>query len=414
MFLPKDVKFIIDKFKENSYEAFVVGGCVRDSLLDRELNDYDITTNAMPEKTIELFDKTIPTGLQHGTVTVMISKVPYEVTTYRIDGEYKDNRRPDDVIFVSDIKEDLSRRDFTINAMAYNPYLGFKDFFNGQDDLKNKIIRAVGDADKRFNEDALRMLRAVRFATQLDFKIDENTFDAIKDNAALIKNVSYERINIELIKMLKSSSPSLGIKLLEETKLLENIFSDMYVKNFNYDYFLGNISYLDKINNFVPARLCFVLQTAFVDISEEEFKAVLRKLKLDNKTIDSAKQIFLNCNYISYNNIVCDKDLKLFLSKLDKSLSLEIFEYLIQIAEFKNIDVSHIKSLQKRTIEIFDNNEALCIKDLCINGSDLIKELNIKAGKQLGEILNNLLLKVFEDNSLNTRTQLLELAKLYL
>ena len=237
MFLIADAKFILDKFYENGYEAFIVGGCVRDTLLDRKLNDYDITTNAMPEKTIELFEKTIPTGLKHGTVTVIINKTPYEVTTYRVDGEYKDNRRPDDVIFVSDIKEDLARRDFTINAMAYSPYFGFKDFFNGRDDLDNRLIKAVGDADKRFNEDALRMLRAIRFSAQLNFTIEEKTYKAIKTNSSLIKNISKERINIELNKILQSNSPSLGIKMLEETNLLKNLLPVEHNKYLDKEYF---------------------------------------------------------------------------------------------------------------------------------------------------------------------------------
>ena len=194
MKLPNNVQYILDKFDSNGFEAFIVGGCVRDSLLNKKPQDYDITTNAFPEKIEELFDKTIPTGIKHGTVTVLIDKNSYEVTTYRVDGEYLNNRKPKDVKFVSNIEEDLSRRDFTINAMAYSPYLGFKDCFNGKEDLKNKLIRCVGNPDKRFSEDALRMLRAIRFSCQLNFKIEKLTAESIRKNFKLIKNISMERI----------------------------------------------------------------------------------------------------------------------------------------------------------------------------------------------------------------------------
>ena len=192
--IPKNVKFIIDTYYNNNYEAFMVGGCVRDSLLGLKPKDFDITTSALPEITENLFTKTIPTGIKHGTVTVVIDKENFEVTTYRTEENYIDNRRPEKVEFVKDLKEDLSRRDFTINAFAYNDKEGLIDYFNGMDDLKNKVIRAVGDPNKRFNEDALRMLRAIRFSAQLGFSIESKTYDAIKDNVQLIKNKSNERI----------------------------------------------------------------------------------------------------------------------------------------------------------------------------------------------------------------------------
>ena len=172
----------------------MVGGCVRDCILGKEPKDYDVTTSATPNITENLFNKTIPTGIQHGTVTVVIDNENLEVTTYRTEGQYLDNRRPESVNFVSDIKEDLSRRDFTMNALAFNDREGLIDYFNGLDDIKNKIIRAVGEPSKRFQEDALRMLRAIRFSCQLGFEIEESTYIAIKDNYKLIKNISIERI----------------------------------------------------------------------------------------------------------------------------------------------------------------------------------------------------------------------------
>ena len=227
MKIPSGVNTIIKTLYENGFEGFLVGGCVRDSILNRNPNDYDVTTNALPDDIIRIFEKTIPTGIKHGTVTVLLNKEPFEVTTYRIDGEYLNNRSPEEVTFVTNIKEDLARRDFTINAMAYNDEKGLVDFFNGRDDLKNKIIRCVGDADKRFNEDALRMLRAIRFCTQLDFEIEEKTLAAITNNSHLIKNISVERVADELNKCLLCNKPSKAFLLLEKTGLLKYILPDL-------------------------------------------------------------------------------------------------------------------------------------------------------------------------------------------
>lgn len=195
--LPEDVKYIINVLNKNNFEAYVVGGCVRDSILKRSINDWDITTNAKPDEVVKLFDKTIKTGIQHGTVTVVLNNENYEVTTYRLDGNYVDGRHPEEIHFVSSLKEDLARRDFTINALAYNEESGLQDYYRGVEDLQNKIIRAVGDPLKRFDEDALRMLRAIRFSAQLDFEIEENTFNAIKELSYSINRISIERIREE-------------------------------------------------------------------------------------------------------------------------------------------------------------------------------------------------------------------------
>lgn len=204
MILPKNVSYIISKLEQAGFEAYAVGGCVRDTLLERKPQDWDITTSAKPLQIKELFKKTIDTGIQHGTVTVMLDHVGYEVTTYRIDGEYEDNRHPKKVEFTDNLKLDLERRDFTINAMAYNDNRGLVDEFGGIKDLKDGIIRCVGDAGQRFDEDALRMLRAVRFAGQLGFAIEEKTREAIVERADHLKNISAERIRVELTKLLVS------------------------------------------------------------------------------------------------------------------------------------------------------------------------------------------------------------------
>ena len=202
--MPTAVEFITNELNKSGYEAYICGGALRDVFLERPIHDYDICTSATPEEIIKTFpyEKIIPTGLQHGTVTIVIDDIPYEVTTYRIDGEYTDNRRPDNVIFTKNIFEDLKRRDFTINAMAYSSQLGFVDPFYGLNDINNKVIRCVGNPNDRFNEDGLRILRAIRFAAQLDFTIDKKTSEAIHNNKHLLYYISKERIQSELFKIL--------------------------------------------------------------------------------------------------------------------------------------------------------------------------------------------------------------------
>ena len=200
--LPKDVKLILSKLNEHKYEAYIVGGCVRDSLLGLAPHDWDICTSALPEQIIEVFNgyRVIPTGLKHGTVTVIINDSQYEITTYRIDGEYEDNRHPKEVSFTNSLKDDLSRRDFTINSMAYNPSVGLIDYFDGQNDLDRKIIKCVGNPNKRFNEDALRILRSLRFSSTYGFYVEKETNNAIHQNVNLLNNISNERIQNELCK----------------------------------------------------------------------------------------------------------------------------------------------------------------------------------------------------------------------
>ena len=205
--LPEHVQAIIGKLEEAGYEAYAVGGCVRDSLIGRIPGDWDITTSAKPGEVKALFARTVDTGIQHGTVTVLMDKMGYEVTTYRVDGEYEDGRHPREVEFTASLLEDLKRRDFTINAMAYNDRCGIVDIFGGRQDLKDKIIRCVGDAMERFSEDALRILRAVRFSAQLGCTIAESTRQAVSSLAGNLKHISAERIQAELVKLLLSDNP---------------------------------------------------------------------------------------------------------------------------------------------------------------------------------------------------------------
>ena len=205
--MPANARRIICTLQKAGFEAYIVGGCVRDAILGKEPDDWDITTSARPEQVKALFSRTIDTGIAHGTVTVMFGKEGYEVTTYRVDGKYEDHRRPASVTFTASLLEDMKRRDFTINAMAYNETEGIVDHFDGIGDLQRKIIRCVGEPKERFDEDALRILRAVRFAAQLNFSIDEKTQKAIRDQAVFLKDISAERIHVELTKLLVSAHP---------------------------------------------------------------------------------------------------------------------------------------------------------------------------------------------------------------
>lgn len=430
--MPSDVKHIINVLVRNGYEGYMVGGCVRDLIINREPNDYDITTNAKPETVVGLFDNVILTGLKHGTVTVVINNTKYEVTTYREDGEYKDNRRPESVKFVGDIKKDLSRRDFTINAMAYNQENGLVDYFNGVSDLQNGIIRTVGDPEKRFDEDSLRMLRAVRFAVQLNFKIDESIIDSIKIFSNNIKTISIERVREEFNKIILTN-PN-GLKLLHECNLLKHIvkpLDDAYSHYVNsnlksYNLYEHLILSSCNIKNDLSLRLTMIfhdlgklynyhnelerLDNSFVKsayISEK----ILRTLKYDNSTIKKVKTLITYINSDLSNKILIKK----LLNKIDE----ELFGDLIKVIKAHIISESSkdkyskeikVFSIEKKYREIIENKECFRIRDMNINGKDLIK-IGVNKGKDVGIMLNYLLCKVIEDNSINSKEKLLELAK---
>ncbi|MCM0646950.1 CCA tRNA nucleotidyltransferase [Clostridium swellfunianum] len=432
----KDVSFILDTLNKNNFEAYIVGGCVRDSLLKRQLRDWDITTSALPEEIIKLFDKTIPTGIKHGTVTVVINKENYEVTTYRIDGEYSDNRHPDEVVFTRSLKEDLSRRDFTVNALAYNEVEGLVDMFNGIEDLKNKTIRCVGDPNKRFTEDALRMLRAIRFACQLRFSIEKDTYEAIGSNYHLLKNVSSERIRDELDKILMSPVPSRGIIMLQETKLLDNIIPELNEsvgfdqKNPHHDknVFDHIMAVLDNSIESLPVRLGALLhdigkpRTFTIDkkgighfyghniVSAEMSEVILKRLKYDNATIK--KVLIIVTEHMSAYNNMKNKTLKKFISRVGVENLDDLFE--LQIADSKghkkNADYSPILKRKNDVKKILDNGEPFTVSQLKITGDDLIK-LGVKPGKEIGVVLKDLLEKVMEKPELNTKEKLLDIAK---
>lgn len=439
IFIPDEVNFIIDKFYENNFEAFIVGGCVRDSILGIEPKDFDITTSAKPEDTISLFEKTIPTGIKHGTITVRVTNNSYEVTTFRTDGTYIDNRRPSCVEFVSDIKEDLSRRDFTINALAYNNSK-FIDYFDGVSDIKNRIIRCVGEADKRFKEDALRMLRAVRFSCQLNFKIEDKTLNAIRENSSLIQNISKERIRDELCKILISNNAHLGIDLLEKCGLLKFIlpkiqalvnYTPISIKH-NRNVFSHTLKVIENTKN---NNLLLRVAALFHDVGKLETLAlredgiyyfpnhsnvgavmsydILRDLRFDNKSIDIICKLIKNHLILKPFDMMTRYEAKKLLNHIGKDYIKLLFD--LQRADTNSLDsptifLEKVNFTEKLIDDIIFSNEPLSLKDLNITGQDLIKHCNLKQGKVLGETLNFLLDEVLKDSSLNNREILLNLA----
>ena len=391
--IPSDVQFIIDSFYNNGYEAFMVGGCVRDALLNKMPMDYDITTSAPPEVTEKLFSKTIPTGIQHGTITVVINNIPYEVTTYRTEGNYVDNRRPDKVDFVTDIKEDLSRRDFTINAFAYNNKSGLIDYFSGISDLNNKIIKSVGIANDRFNEDALRMLRAIRFSSQLDFSISTETYNAISNNASLLTNISYERIRVEISKILLSNNTFKGLTMLDETGILSYILPELTIDiNPNID--------------LVPNNISCKLAALFKDYNVDLVSSILRRLTFDNSTINKTLILIKHYNDIDLCN--SKSDCKRLISETGPE---NIFDL---ISLYESIEMANINIFRNHVTSILDNKDPLYIKDLNINGDTLTKELNLASGKIIGDILNHLLDLVIDDKINNDASSLLIEASKYI
>ncbi|MCD7855737.1 MAG: CCA tRNA nucleotidyltransferase [Clostridiales bacterium] len=386
MKLNKDVIYILDSLQEAAFEGFVVGGCVRDFLMGLDPHDYDITTNALPKDLKKIFPRTVDTGIKHGTVTVLVGKRSYEVTTYRIDGEYKDSRHPEEVIFVQDIEKDLSRRDFCMNAIAYSPKDGYIDPFGGRNDIKSGIIKGVGDPNLRFNEDALRMLRAVRFSAQLGFKIEENTYAALKKNAELIKNVSMERVATELLRLLCSSHCEKA-DLLCSTNLgdycVPEITEALRKRGAEIISVLKNANKKGYINE--ETALAAVLAK-----DPEPLKA-LKDLKLSNKLIDNVTALI---KYYDFDLKTGEYELRQLYSLLGDL----VFE-LLNLKDAKEEDVS-------AAYEFLKSERILTKKDLSVNGRDLMS-LGLK-GRQIGAAEEGLLDIILRDPKQNKKETLLK------
>lgn len=430
--LPKDVENIIKTIEEAGFEAYAVGGCVRDSLLLREPDDWDITTSAKPEQIKALFRKTIDTGIAHGTVTVMMHHKGYEVTTYRIDGEYEDSRHPKEVTFTLDLLEDLRRRDFTINAMAYNDRSGIVDAFCGMGDLDNKIIRAVGEPEARFEEDALRIMRAVRFSAQLGYEIEENTRKAIRALAGNLRHISAERIQVELVKLVQSPHPE-KIRDLYEMGISKvfmpefDAIMETEQNNPHHMYSVGehtirammaaeadkNLRLAMLFHDFGKSR-CKTTDEEGVDHfhghsakSEEMSKEILKRLKFDNDTIHIVSRLVQNHDY----DIVPEKK---YVRRAVNRIGEDIFGLLLKVKqadldaqsdylkEEKQQKLCRIKELYQ---EILEDEECTSLRMLAVKGTDLIA-WGMQPGKEIGEMLARLLEEVLDNPQSNQKEKL--------
>lgn len=403
--LPKNVQIIIDELNRAGYEAYAVGGCVRDMLLFKEPQDWDITTSATPEKMKEIFPKTIDTGIQHGTITVRMGGESYEVTTYRIDGEYEDGRHPKQVQFTSSLREDLRRRDFTINAMAYSDTQGLIDLFEGKKDLKEHRIKAVGNPMERFSEDALRMLRAARFSAQLGFCIEEETKKAIKALAKNLKQVSQERIHTEFIKLLVSPHPE-EIMVCYETGLLEQFFPELSdaVGKRDAKELSRLISSLQQCKPDKDLRLVLLFHFSGESGSEAAVMAekVLRRLKLDGNTINRTTHLLRYLTEYPEGDMVA---MRHYFSQV----TLKYAEDLVYLKKLLQGEEA-IAELEKALYRIIENRECIDIKELAITGADLLA-LGVQQGREVGEWLKTALDYVMERPECNEKEILTDYIK---
>ncbi len=391
--IDKNAKLIVETLKNAGYNAFVVGGCVRDMVMGLPPKDFDIATSAKPFEVKELFNKCIDTGIEHGTVTVVINKEMYEVTTFRIDGEYLDNRKPESVLYTDDVREDMLRRDFTMNAIGYNEIDGFIDYFDGLTDIKNKIIRGVGEPAVRFNEDALRMLRAIRFSSTLGFEIEKNTYDAIIEKRELLKNISVERIREEFTKTLFAEYNE-RISLLIETELIKYYDEDFF------NYIKDNLAKIIELIKISKKDRTYLYVALLFNQNKETAKKTLTNLKWDNKTIKDVSEIV---GELKTEIIETDYFIRKFVSKHGIE-NTKIFLYFREILDTR--DYSNLKEFLN---DIVENNYPTIIKELDIDGNDL-KEIGIVNGKQIGETLSYLLDEVLKDPTLNNKSILLKMA----
>lgn len=403
MEIPGDVEWILNKLNTSGFEAFAVGGCVRDTLLGRVPGDWDITTSAKPEQVKAIFGRTIDTGLLHGTVTILRGGTGYEVTTYRIDGEYEDGRHPKSVEFTADLKEDLRRRDFTINAMAYSHKTGIVDIYGGMQDLKDGLIRCVGDAMERFTEDALRILRAIRFSAQLGFDIEKETYMAIGRIAPNLVHVSRERIQMELTKLLTSVHPE-KILLVYETGISPYISSSFHQVLDKDRHPYGNPDFVQLVAERQPPCKKSLRYAAFLRFTtEEKAVQVLKDLKMDNDTINRVRTL------IHWLPVLFRED-KVQLRRVMSQMSDELFDDLMDLkrAVYKE-EIPYLKVISEMRDEIRQSGDCTRMKDLAVSGNDLIGA-GIKPGKEIGRILGELFETVIERPEANERGELIRMA----
>ena len=450
--IPDILKKMNEIFVQHGYKAYLVGGAVRDMLMEKEPHDWDVTTDATPEQVMSIFRKVIPTGIAHGTVTVHFMKNEIEVTTFRTESDYSDGRHPDKVEYTGNIEEDLSRRDFTINAIA--SYLGdgtITDPFHGRDDIKRKIIRTVGNPLERFSEDGLRPVRAVRFSAQLGFEIERETLKAISEPEILKKTsgISLERFRDELLKLMKAEKPSAGLKLMEESGILDIFIPELkkcrgcIQGDFRGYHQFDVLDHLFYACDGAPASKQNVrLAALFHDIGKpdvkrviptpqgEQFtfynheaksqqitKEILFRLKFSNAEISNICHLVVN-HMFNYTQDWTDAAVRRFLAKIQAENLEDLYD--LRLADIYGMNNAPVRGQDSRTIALLnelkdrisketEKNSVLSLKQLAVNGKDLMKN-GISAGKDLGFVLNQLLETVLEDPSQNEKEQLIKIA----
>lgn len=433
--MPKEVLFILNKLNEEGFDAYIVGGCVRDKLLGLHPHDYDITTSAKPDEIKRVFKdfKTILIGEEFGTVGVLIDKTLYEVTTFRIDGKYLNFRKPENVTFSKSLREDLKRRDFTINAMAMDSSGELYDPFGGKKDLDDKILRAVGRPNERIKEDAIRILRAIRFAGRFDFYIEDELFDAISFERKLLKKISPERIFDEFSKMITSERPSYYLLLMDETGVLDVIFPELKrtvgFSQFSPYHDKTLFDHLVCVMDEVKPDLALRLGALFHDISKVDtlsigedgrghfyghevlgadlVSEILKRYRVSNKIIDKVTILILD--HMKVHSEMTDKALRRQIKRVGRDNVLDLYDLLIADCRCTRIDrdASFIIKRKNRVKELLDEKEMKTEKFLEINGND-IKDLGFKEGKIIGKILKDLENLVLDDPEKNKRDYLID------
>ncbi len=439
VFVPHTIRRFARVFTEHGFELYIVGGAVRDALLGRRVTDYDFATSATPEEVMTLFRRSIPTGIRHGTVTVIFEGKQLEVTTYRVDGTYEDHRRPDSVTFTRTLAEDLKRRDLTINAIALDPMTGvITDPHDGRGDLRRRIIRTVGVAEARFTEDALRMLRAVRLTASLEFEMDDETRDAIVGRAGDIGAVSMERVLQELSKIMESRLPSVGWRLMRDTGLLEHLIPELLEDRAPsphtgeivpvFDHLLASCDCVPASNAVLrwAALLHDVAKPRCLDrdergihfhghdtMSAEMARDILTRLRSSNDLIKRVTHLIAH-HMFGVDHESSEAALRRFLARVgtEYALPLVALRRADRCGKVVDSPVSYedLSRLERRLEGLLEARPAVTTKDLAINGRDLMSELSLRAGPSIGVILRELLQTVIDDPSLNTRPTLLEIA----
>lgn len=435
--LPEKVMMIINNLQFHGHEAYAVGGCVRDSVLARKPEDWDITTSAKPEEIKKIFRKTVDTGIEHGTVTVLLGKDSFEVTTYRIDGAYEDSRHPSEVRFTNRLEEDLKRRDFTINAMAYNEDTRLVDIFGGMQDLNHHLIRCVGNPEERFSEDALRILRAVRFSAQLNFSIEEKTAEAVRKLAPNLINISAERIQAELVKLLISSHPEriqdaceLGI-----TKVILPEWDNMvgvrqHTPHHKYDVAQHTVRAMKNIKRDKILRLTMLFHDmgkpmmrttdengrdhfkGHALVSEEIARKVMRRLKFDNDTIKKVTRLVC---YHDYRVEATPQNVRRAMNRI----GVDMFPYYlaVRMADVKaqslyqrREKIENIIAMRELYKETLLRHDCVTLRQLAVSGKELM-ELGMRPGREMGSMLTELLEYVIDDPARNTKETLCRYVK---